>query len=223
MFAGGEFNKDVDEASAKIYDRALGYDEIAKLHSAAVPNLTDRNLAQGKPVSADWTTKRDDGAVCEKGGDGAMTLAVDGASNRSDGGKYAEFGKDNIDASCYMQIDLQDKYLVKDIKLWRYWKNETDRKYKNTLIVASEDDKFDKENDTIIWNGDKENVHGFGNGSEEVYTETAQGHSFQAPEGTKARYIRVYMNGSNKGKTNHVIECQVMVTTCPRIPVHRST
>ena len=218
LFAGGEFNKDVDEASAKIYDRALGYDEIAKLHSAAVPNLTDRNLAQGKPVSADWTTKRDDGVVCEKGGDGAMTLAVDGASNSSDGGKYAEFGKDNIDASCYMQIDLQDKYLVKDIKLWRYWKNETDRKYKNTLIVASEDDKFDKENDTIIWNGDKGNVHGFGNGSEEAYTETAQGHSFQAPEGTKARYIRVYMNGSNKGKTNHVIECQVNGHDLPKDP-----
>ena len=218
LFAGGEFNKDVDEASAKIYDRALGYDEIAKLHSAAVPNLTDRNLAQGKPVSADWTTKREDGAVCEKGGDGAMSLAVDGASNSSDGGKYAEFGKDNVDASCYMQIDLQDKYLVKDVKLWRYWKNETDRQYKNTLVVASEDAEFDKDKDTIIWNGDKENVHGFGKGSEEAYTETSQGHSFPAPEGTKARYIRVYMKGSNKGKTNHVIECQVNGHDLPKDP-----
>lgn len=218
LFAGGEFNKDVDEASAKIYDRALGYDEIAKLHSSVVPNLEERNLAQGKPVSADWTTKREDGAVCEKGEDGAMSLAVDGASNSSDGGKYAEFGKDNDDASCYMQIDLQDKYLVKDVKLWRYWKNETDRQYKNTLVVASEDAEFDKDKDTIIWNGDKENVHGFGKGSEEAYTETSQGHSFPAPEGTKARYIRVYMNGSNKGTTNHVIECQVNGRDLPKDP-----
>lgn len=218
LFAGGEFNKDVDEASAKVYDRALGYDEIAKLHSSVVPNLEDHNLAQGKPVSAVGPTRGRTEAVCEKGGDGAMSLAVDGASNSSDGGKYAEFGKDNDDASCYMQIDLQDKYLVNDVKLWRYWKDETNRQYKNTLVVASEDAEFDKDKDTIIWNGDKENVHGFGKGSEEAYTETSQGHSFPAPEGTKARYIRVYMNGSNKGTTNHVIECQVNGHDLPKDP-----
>ena len=210
LFAGGAFDKAKDEASAQVYDRALGYDEIAKLHGKLTPNTDDRNLAQGKSVSARWT---ESGQSAEKGGDGAMSKAVDGKHDSTVGGNYAEFGKDGEDKSSYMEVDLGDVYDLTELKLWRYWEGGK-REYKNTLLVVSEDAKFDKDKDVVIFNGDKDGKHGFGVGTEVGYKETEAGRTFSVPEGTRARYIRLYMNGSidngNSGTTNHVVELEVI-------------
>lgn len=213
LFAGGAFDKSKDEASAKVYDRALGYDEIAKMHSKLTPNMEERNLAKGAKVSAKWTS---DNTSAEKGGDGAMSKAVDGKKDSSQGGQYAEFGTDQRADSSYMEVDLGDVKEIKELKLWRYWINNN-RKYKNTLIAVSEDASFDKDKDVIVWNGDKENKHGFGTGTQDAYVESDQGKTF--PVNAKARYIRVYMNGSEygseKGNTNHVVELEVIGRDLP--------
>lgn len=215
LFAGGEFNKDVDEASAKVYDRALGYDEIAKLHSAAVPNLTDRNLAQGKPVSAKWT---EDDTNAAKGQDRPMSMAVDGKKNDTEN-NYGEFGNDNKpDKSSYIEVDLESEYEIANVNLWRYWKDS--RKYNNTLVVVSGNETFgkDESDDVVIFNADDANECGYGSGTEADYAETSEGRQFEAPKGTKGRYVRVYMNGSNKNKTNHVVELEVFGHDLPKDP-----
>ena len=222
LFAGGEFNKDVDEASAKIYDRALGYDEIAKLHSAAVPNLTDRNLAQGKLVSAKWT---EDDTNAAKGQDRPMSMAVDGKKNDTEN-NYGEFGNDHKAASSYMEVDLGDVYELTELNLWRYWQGGK-REYKDTLIVVSQDEKFGKKDDdasddVIIFNADKDGKHGYVKGTQEGYKETADGHKFPVSGSAHARYVRVYMNGNvdngRTGNTNHVVELEVIGHDLPKDP-----
>ena len=214
LFAGGAFNKDADEASAKVYDRALGYNEIKAMHDKVLPDMTERNLARGAKVEAKWT---EDGTSAEKGGDGAMSKAVDGDHSSTAGGNYAEFGRDHQEKSSYMQVDLGAVYDLTGMHMWRYWDGGK-REYKNTLIVTSQDADFgekdkDPSDDVIVFNGDKDNVHKFGVGKEDAYKETDKGHAFTVPAGTKARYVRVYMNGSidngHTGTTNHVVEFEV--------------
>lgn len=208
-FAGGAFDKSADKASAKVFDRALGYNEIAKMTADLMPNLEDRNLALSKEVTAKWTK---DNSSAEKGADGAMSLAVDGRHNSSEGGAYAEFGRDGRDESSYMEIDLGRVYELSEIKMWRYYKDG--RRYKNTLVAVSEDGSFDKDSHKIIFNADTNNVHKLGAGSDQAYAESSAGHTFDVPEGTRARYVRVYMNGATTGNwsgtTNHVVECEVI-------------
>ena len=214
LFAGGTFDKSKDEASAKVFDRALGYNEIKAMHDKVLPDMTERNLARGAKVEAKWT---EDGTSAEKGGDGAMSKAVDGDHSSTAGGNYAEFGRDHQEKSSYMQVDLGAVYDLTGMHMWRYWDGGK-REYKNTLIVTSQDADFgekdkDPSDDVIVFNGDKDNVHKFGVGKEDAYKETDKGRAFTVPAGTKARYVRVYMNGSidngHAGTTNHVVEFEV--------------
>lgn len=210
LFAGGAFNKDTDEASAKVYDRALGYDEVKQIHDEIIPDTSVKNLAKGKHVEADWTVDRSD----QMGNpDMPLSNAVDG--NKGSFGSYGEFGKDHVKESSYLQVDLGDVYEVDNVNLWRYW--DQNREYNGTVVVLSEDDQFDN-TDTIVHNSDKENKHGFGAGEDSTYPEFKDGKSFPVPEGTKARYARVYMLGSKSGDTNHIVELEVMGKNLPAKP-----
>ena len=219
LFSGGSFNKDTDEASAKVYDRALGYDEIKAMHDKVIPDTSVKNLSKGKSVKAAWT-KDDSNAA--KGGDCPMERAVDGNHSSSQAGNYGEIGNDGKLASAYMQVDLGAVYELTDVNLWRYWLTPG-RQYKNTLIVVSEDDKFgskddDSSDDVVVFNADKDNVHGFGEGEADDYVETSEGHSFPVPAGTRARYVRLYMKGRSDGNTMHVVELEVMGKNLPSKP-----
>lgn len=198
-----------DGVVASVFDSSIAYDEVAKLTADVIPNLEDRNLAQGNSISAKWT---ESGESAEKGADGAMSLAVDGRHDSSEGGAYAEFGADSRNESSYMEIDLGRVYGLKQINLWRYFKDG--RTYKNTVVAVSEDGSFDKDSAKIIFNADADNIHKLGAGNDQAYPETSDGHTFTVPEGTRARYVRVYMNGAEKdswsGTTNHVVECEVI-------------
>ena len=220
-FAGGSFSKDTDEASAKIYDRALGYNEIKAEHEKVIPDTSVKNLSKGKPVNAAWTKDGSD-AECNKK-DRPVTMAVDGNKGTTD--NFGEFGSNDKADSSYLQVDLGAVYELTDVNLWRYW-NGGNREYKNTVIVASEDKAFDKDNDTVIFNADKEDKHGFGVGAGESYKESKDGKKFPVTPGTRARYVRVYMCGNtdmDKGKptsgnTNHIVELEVMGRNLPVNP-----
>lgn len=98
--------------------------------------------------------------------------------------------------SLYYELDLQAKYQLSDLKMWRYWNDG--RTYYDTIIVASEDATFNDGNDTIIFNAATEDRScGFGAGTDQVYAETSNGQDFPSANGVKARYIRVYMAGHN--------------------------
>ena len=222
LFAGGTFNKDADEASAKVYDRALGYDEIKAEHEKVIPDTSVKNLSKGKDVKAAWTKDGAD-AECNKN-DRPVTMAVDGNKGTTD--NFGEFGSNDKADSSYLQVDLGAVYELTDVNLWRYW-NGGQRVYKNTVIVASEDEKFDKDNDTVIFNADKEDKHGFGVGDGKPYKESKDGKKFPVTPGARARYVRVYMcgntdvNGQGKpttGNTNHIVELEVMGKNLPSKP-----
>ena len=95
---------------------------------------------------------------------------------------------------------------VESINLYRYWSDS--RIYKGTVIALSETEDFS--NPIIVYNSDVENKHGLGKGTGSTYTETAAGKIFTLNKVTKARYVRVYMHGSNKGNTNHIVELEVI-------------
>lgn len=98
--------------------------------------------------------------------------------------------------SLYYELDLQTKYQLSDLKMWRAWANN--RSYYDTIIVASEDATFNDGNDTVIFNAATEDRScGFGAGTDTLYAESANGKDFPQANGVKARYIRVYMAGHN--------------------------
>jgi len=210
VFAGGAFNKDADEASAKVYDRALGYDEVAKLHEKLNPNMEEHNLAQGKKATAAWT---DTGNDAVKADEGSMSNITDGNKGS---GAFGVFGADHNTKSSYMQVDLGAVREVSSVGLWRYFQDG--RTYRDTVVVLSEDETFTSE-DTILYNSDKDNVHKLGAGQDEPYAETKDGKTFPVPAGTKARYARVYMRGQTDDKTtNHVVEFEVIGRDLPVDP-----
>ncbi len=207
LFAGGAFNKDADEASAEVYDRALGYNDIAKLHGKVNPNMQERNLAAKLPVTAKWT---ESGKDAVKANEGAMSHITNGDKSTD---LFGVFGADGKTESSYMQIDLGDIREVTSVNLWRYFKDG--RIYRDTVVALSDDEVFTKD-DAILFNSDADNVHKLGAGKDKAYAETESGKSFAAPKGTKARYVRVYMRGqSDKASTNHVVELEVIGRDLP--------
>lgn len=185
-------------ASARVFDRAYGYDKVAELKESDIPNTEVRNLAAGKAPSAHMA----DGSTAHVNSDMPMSNATDG---RKDTDHYAEFGTDQ-DGSGYLEFDLGGVFDLDQVKMWRYFKDS--RQYKNTVIAVSKTADF--KNPVVVFNADKENVFKFGAGDQDLYTETQDGKAFDVPEGTLSRYVRVYMNGSSTGKTNHVVELEVM-------------
>lgn len=170
-----------------------------------------KNIAKDADVTAKWTKDDTDAA---KGGDRPMTMAVDGIKNTNN---YAEFGADGKRESSYMQVDLGAVCDVDSLSLYRYWNDG--RTYQNTVVaVAEKEEDFKNGKATIVYNTDTGNVHGLNTGDSsefnEEYAESEQGKSWKLDEGTKARYVRVYMHGrkNNDTTTNHVVELEVYGT-----------
>ena len=171
-----------------------------------------KNIAKDADVTAKWTA---DGTNAAKGGDRPMSMAVDG--NKTDyQSNYAEFGADNRHESSYMQVDLGAVCDVDSLSLYRYWGDG--RTYKDTVVaVAEKETDFKEGKATIVYNADEGNVHklnkdGQSNFDQE-YAESAQGKSWTLQAGTKAQFVRVYMNGRDANNTtNHVVELEVYGT-----------
>lgn len=171
-----------------------------------------KNIAKDANVTAKWTANDTDAA---KGGDRPMSMAVDG--NKTDyQSNYAEFGADNRHESSYMQVDLGAVCDVDSLSLYRYWGDG--RTYKDTVVaVAEKETDFKEGKATIVYNADEGNVHklnkdGQSNFDQE-YAESAQGKSWTLQAGTKAQFVRVYMNGRDANNTtNHVVELEVYGT-----------
>ena len=102
------------------------------------------------------------------------------------------------------------------LSLYRYWGDG--RTYKDTVVaVAEKETDFKEGKATIVYNADEGNVHklnkdGQSNFDQE-YAESAQGKSWTLQAGTKAQFVRVYMNGRDANNTtNHVVELEVYGT-----------
>lgn len=192
-------NDYITVADLAIYGEKAGAENIAK----------DSDVT----VTAKWTKDDTDAA---KGGDRPMSMVVDG--NKADtNGNYGEFGADDKAESSYMQIDLGEVCDVDTLNLYRYW-NQNRVYDPSVILVAEKEADFKDGTATVVYNADKEKIHGLNDKyytevKDETYEETAQGKSWNLPENTKARFVRVYMHGvKNGGDTNHIVEMEVIGT-----------
>lgn len=192
-------DKQITVADLAIYGEKAGVENIA----------TDSSVK----VEAKWTKDDTDAA---KGGDRPMSMVVDG--NKADtNGNYGEFGADDKAESSYMQIDLGEVCDVDTLNLYRYW-NQNRVYDPSVILVAEKEADFKDGTATVVYNADKEKIHGLNDKyytevKDETYEETAQGKSWNLPENTKARFVRVYMHGvKNGGDTNHIVEMEVIGT-----------
>ena len=180
-------------------------DQYMEVDLLAYPDA--ENLALNKRV----TVLAADGSETRINPDRPESMAVDG--DKSDPNYHCDFGYDEIDESVYLQIDLGGKYELSDIKLYRFWQDG--RTYKGTVIAAGNEEADFPDKMKILYNSDKEDFHGFGEGTDELYQETASGYNISLKERfpdekIEARYIRIYMHGSSSGTTSHIVECEVM-------------
>lgn len=112
---------------------------------------------------------------------------------------YADIS--STDGRINVQLDLGKVYSNIDyLKLWRY--RSDNRTYKGTVILVSVDETFD-END-VVYNSDKENVFGFGAGTEALYVENTvpDGREIVLPENTSGRHVKICMQGNTGNKWN---------------------
>lgn len=201
--------RDLDEELLPLCE--LGEQILAKLYGGIMLFSVDEtaqtapaveNIALNKPVEARWT--KDGSSAVRSDGAWGISMAVDGIKEDTNA-NYGEFGSAGSSESSYLQVDLERLCVIESVSLYRYWADS--RTYKGTVIALSQTSDF--ENPEIVYHSDKDNVHGFGAGSDSTYPETESGYTITLPEPKTARYVRVYMYGSTANAANHIVELEV--------------
>ena len=88
---------------------------------------------------------------------------------------------------------------------WHYHKQA--RVYFDVIVQLASDPDFITGVATLF-NNDDDNSAGLGVGKDIHFVETNEGKLVDA-KGTRARYVRLYSNGSNANDLNHYIEVEV--------------
>ena len=161
----------------------------AKVVEIMVPAGTV-NVAAGKEV-----TGSDDFPVI-----GELEYITDGDKDGADG-SYVELGP----MVQWVQIDLGEAKTLYAVALWHY--HAQARAYRDVVVQVADDADF-TENVRTLFNNDHDNSAGLGIGKDKEYIETYKGRLVDA-KGVKARYIRLYSNGSTGSDMNHYIEVEV--------------
>jgi len=134
---------------------------------------------------------------------GEIAMITDGDKEASDG-SYVELApfKQNV------TIDLGAEYNIYAVLLWHYHKEA--RVYLDVVVQVADDPDFIT-NVRTLFNNDDDNSSGLGLGSDMHYVETAEGKLIDG-KGARARYVRLYSNGSSSNELNHYIEVEVYGT-----------
>jgi hypothetical protein len=106
---------------------------------------------------------------------------------------------------CWVQIDLEASHELSYICIWHYHR-EWDVVH-HVIVQVSDDPKFET-GVTTLFNNDKSNKEGFGEGANLEYWETYEGKLIPA-NGVKGRYVRLYSNGDTIDKLNRYTEVEV--------------
>jgi hypothetical protein len=131
---------------------------------------------------------------------GTLELITDGDKEAMDG-SYVELAP----FKQHITIDLEDEYEIYAILLWHYHKQA--RVYFDVIVQLANDPDFLMDVKTIF-NNDLDNSSEMGVGQDKHYIETSEGKLIDA-KGQRARYVRLYSNGSNANELNHYIEVEV--------------
>lgn len=117
---------------------------------------------------------------------GSRNMLNDGDKNSSN---YMELASGNAE---WAGLDLGETYTLNQIKVWHYYTDS--RTYNDTKVEVS----TDGENWDTVFDSDIDGT----------YTETSSGKTHTL-DNIKARYIRDWVNGSNKNTCNHWVEIEV--------------
>ncbi len=149
------------------------------------------NIAKGKPV-----TSSDDFPMI-----GELPLITDGNKDGAEG-CYVEL----MDGVQWVQIDLGKISDIYAVALWHFHSQE--RAYKDVVVQVSDDPTF--KTSKTIYNNDHDNSAKLGKGDKKAYIETNYGKLIDVSnQPVKARYVRLYSNGSTTNGSNHYIEVEV--------------
>lgn len=149
------------------------------------------NIALGKTV-----TSSDDMPII-----GDLELINDGNKDAQEG-YFVEL----MDDVQWVQIDLAKQSEVYAVALWHY--HSQVRAYNDVVVQLSDDEKF-VSGVTTIFNNDIDNSAGLGKGTDKLWKETNKGKLIVLEKPIKAKYIRLYSNGSTSNTANHYIEVEV--------------
>ncbi len=105
----------------------------------------------------------------------------------------------------WIQIDLEKSYGINTIKQWHYYGDG--RQYHDVIAMVSDDPNFNT-GVTMVFNNDTDNSAGFGPGTDSEYAESSSGNTINFNT-VNARYVRLYVNGSNANPYNHFVEVEV--------------
>jgi hypothetical protein len=106
-----------------------------------------------------------------------------------------------------VQIDLGSPQEIFAIVIWHSY--EKPKVYHDVVVqVADGPDFTAAQNVRTLFNNDVENKAGLGIGTNREYFETDEGKLIDA-KGAKARYVRLYSNGSTGGTFNEYTEVEV--------------
>ncbi len=131
---------------------------------------------------------------------GELSYVTDGNKEAVEGA-YVELGP----GVQWVQIDLGKPYAIWAIVVWHYHMNA--RVYHDVIVQVSNDPNFVKGVHTLF-NNDHDNSAGLGVGHDKEYWETFEGKLIPA-RGVRARYVRLYSNGSTTDDQNHYTEVEV--------------
>ncbi len=149
-----------------------------------------RNVARDKPV-----TSSDSEPII-----GELKCVTDG-DKEARSGSYVELGFGRQ----WVQIDLKGKYAIHGLLVWHY--HASARVYHDVIVQVSDDADF-IENVRTVYNNDHDNSAGLGVGDAKEYWETFEGRLISV-DSVKARYVRLYSNGSTADDMNHYTEVEV--------------
>lgn len=166
-------------------------DALKKRVAIQVPEGTT-NLAKDKPV-----TSSDKFPIV-----GDLEYVTDGDKDADEG-----YEVELAPGLQWVQIDLGKEADLYAVAVWHFHRQK--RVYRSVIIQLSNDAEF-KKGVTTIFNTDYEDSAklGLGAGKDLAYIETNQGRVVPA-NGTKARYVRLYSNGSTSSTGNHYVEVEV--------------
>ena len=131
---------------------------------------------------------------------GTLDLITNG-SKEAVGDPYVELGP----GVQWVQIDLGSPLAIHAILLWH--DHHQPMVYYDVIIQVSDDKDF-IENVRTIFNNDHDNSAGLGIGEDWGYFECYEGQLFEA-KAVRARYVRLYSNGSTGDDLNRYTEVEV--------------
>ena len=131
---------------------------------------------------------------------GEIEMVTDGDKKHGDG-SFVELAP----GLQHAQVDLGAEHSIRAVVLWHY--HAMARIYHDVVIRVANDPDF-LTGVTTLFNNDHDNSSGLGIGKDYEYVDDNKGKLVDAG-GVKARYVRLYSNGSTGNEMNHYTEVEV--------------